>query len=119
MPVQNKPMAPVADPVRAGYRFLGWYTADGAKWDFSMPITGDMTLYAKWESAAPVINPSTPTQPTNPGTQPGGTVTRRRVSDDNNGKLPNQSGPKPVHRSPSALTRWGRCCKRRLRWREG
>lgn len=104
MPVQNKPMAPVADPVRAGYRFLGWYTADGAKWDFSMPITGDMTLYAKWESAAPVIDPSTPTQPTNPGTQPGGNGDLGGGTDDNNGNASNQPGaPKPsIALAPSA-----------------
>lgn len=95
-PVQNKPMAPVADPVRAGYRFLGWYTADGSKWDFSTPVTGDMTLYAKWESTAPVIDPSTPTQPTNPGTQPGGNGGLGGGTDDNNGNAPNQPGaPKP------------------------
>ncbi|BDR53518.1 hypothetical protein KIM372_14250 [Bombiscardovia nodaiensis] len=34
-----------------GYSFLGWYTAanGGNKWDFgSMPVNGDMTLYAHW-----------------------------------------------------------------------
>lgn len=36
-------------PMREGYTFLGWYTADGVKWDFSAPVTGDMTLTAKWE----------------------------------------------------------------------
>lgn len=96
MPVQNKPMAPVADPVRTGYRFLGWYTVDGAKWDFSMPVTGNMTLYAKWESAAPVVDPSTPIQPTNPGMQPGGNGGLGGGSTDGNGDASNRPGaPKP------------------------
>ena len=57
-------------PKRFGYRFLGWYTADGAKWDFSQPVTGDMTLFAKWESATPVPGPVEPTEPTTPA-EPG------------------------------------------------
>ena len=67
MPVQGKPMARVADPLRSGYAFLGWYTADGAKWDFSQPVTGDMTLYAKWEKASDDAEaPETPTVPETP-----------------------------------------------------
>lgn len=40
------------DPVREGYTFLGWYTRYGAKWDFSQPVSGDMTLIAKWQKNA-------------------------------------------------------------------
>ena len=49
-PVQGRPMVRPADPVREGYTFEGWYRdAAGARaWDFSSPVTGDMTLYAKW-----------------------------------------------------------------------
>ena len=38
-----------ADPMREGYRFDGWY-ADGSDdpFDFSQPITSDVTLHAKW-----------------------------------------------------------------------
>ncbi|MEJ5922278.1 leucine-rich repeat domain-containing protein, partial [Bifidobacterium thermophilum] len=38
------------DPVRAGYVFQGWYTAKagGSKYDFSKPVTGGLTLYARW-----------------------------------------------------------------------
>ena len=38
-----------ADPTREGYEFLGWY-ADGSEspYDFSTPVTGDLTLYARW-----------------------------------------------------------------------
>ncbi len=53
-PVQGKPMVAPSDPVRDGYTFLGWYTdANGTTaWDFSDPVTSDMTLYAKWQKNA-------------------------------------------------------------------
>ncbi|PAU67779.1 internalin [Bifidobacterium italicum] len=37
-------------PTREGYTFDGWYTAKdgGTKYDFSKPVTGDLTLYAHW-----------------------------------------------------------------------
>lgn len=49
-PVQGGKLLKPADPVRDGYRFAGWYVdADGTvAWDFDDPVTGDMTLYAKW-----------------------------------------------------------------------
>lgn len=31
-----------------GYAFLGWYTEDGELYDFAAPVTGDLTLTAKW-----------------------------------------------------------------------
>ncbi|MEE5993848.1 MAG: InlB B-repeat-containing protein [Oscillospiraceae bacterium] len=37
---------PIA-PTKTGYTFDGWYDGD-TKFDFSTPITGDMTLTAKW-----------------------------------------------------------------------
>lgn len=43
-----------ADPTRDGYTFGGWYT-DGActqAYDFSAPVTADLTLYAKWTKNA-------------------------------------------------------------------
>ncbi len=41
-----------ADPTRAGYRFLGWYTlaSGGEKFDFTTPVTASFTLYAHWYS---------------------------------------------------------------------
>jgi uncharacterized repeat protein (TIGR02543 family) len=41
---------PAPKPTRTGYTFGGWYkesTLDNA-WDFADPVTGNMTLYAKW-----------------------------------------------------------------------
>ena len=43
-----------ADPTRYGYAFLGWY-ADAsftAKYDFATPVTGNVTVYAKWTEKA-------------------------------------------------------------------
>ena len=39
-----------ADPIRDGYAFAGWYTADGGKYDFSTAVTADITLYAHWSA---------------------------------------------------------------------
>lgn len=36
------------DPVRSGYQFTGWFTADGVAWDFSKAVTKDIDLYAHW-----------------------------------------------------------------------
>lgn len=37
-------------PMYDGYEFAGWYTdaACQTKYDFTSPVTGDITLYAKW-----------------------------------------------------------------------
>ena len=47
---QNKSMTAPSAPVRKGYIFAGWYSDKicSKAWDFSKPVTGDMTLYAKW-----------------------------------------------------------------------
>ena len=46
----GKPVAEPAAPSRTGYTFAGWYTAKGggSKYDFTKPVTADMTLYARW-----------------------------------------------------------------------
>lgn len=42
-----------ADPTRSGYVFAGWYTNEActAAYDFTQPVTDNITLYAKWEAA--------------------------------------------------------------------
>ena len=46
---KNKMVSEPAAPTRDGYTFLGWYTAEGEKWDFAKDVvTADLTLYAKW-----------------------------------------------------------------------
>ena len=53
---KNKMVSEPAVPTRDGYTFLGWYTAEGEKWDFAKDVvTADMTLYAKWTKNA--VNP--------------------------------------------------------------
>lgn len=46
-----------ADPMRDGYTFGGWYTDEACTqaYDFSAPVTADLTLYAKWTKNA--VNP--------------------------------------------------------------
>ncbi|MBN2504664.1 MAG: InlB B-repeat-containing protein, partial [Bacilli bacterium] len=42
-------------PVQLGYRFTGWYfgdTENDAKFYATTPVTGDLTLYARWELAS-------------------------------------------------------------------
>lgn len=48
---QGTPMAKPEDPVAEGLTFLAWYSDPELKtlWNFANPVTGDMTLYAKWE----------------------------------------------------------------------
>lgn len=53
---KSKMVSEPAAPTRDGYTFLGWYTAEGEKWDFAKDVvTADMTLYAKWVKNA--VNP--------------------------------------------------------------
>ena len=46
----GKTATPPADPTRAYYAFDGWYSDSNLTqaFDFNTPITGDITLYAKW-----------------------------------------------------------------------
>lgn len=45
-----------SDPTKENYTFAGWYenAACTTEWSFSTPITSDTTIYAKWETEAPV-----------------------------------------------------------------
>lgn len=53
----NGSVAKPADPTRKGYTFAGWYTDEACteEYDFSVAVTADMTLYAKWVKNA--VNP--------------------------------------------------------------
>lgn len=48
---------PSTKPQCKGYAFAGWYTDEGCTqaYDFSAPVTADLTLYAKWTKNA--VNP--------------------------------------------------------------
>lgn len=43
----GKTVSKPADPTKEGYTFNGWYLAD-AVYDFATPVTGDITLTARW-----------------------------------------------------------------------
>lgn len=36
-------------PTRSGYRFVRWVDENGDPYDFTTPLTGDITLYAVWQ----------------------------------------------------------------------
>lgn len=46
----GKTVAKPADPAKAGFVFAGWFTDEAltSAYDFDAPVTGDVTLYAKW-----------------------------------------------------------------------
>ena len=49
---ENQVAVKPADPTRSGYIFGGWYqdSACTIAYDFATPVTGNLTLYAKWNS---------------------------------------------------------------------
>ncbi len=49
------------DPVKEGYKFIGWYVGD-EKYDFSEPVTSDLVIEARFEK----IDPPTPEDPDDP-----------------------------------------------------
>ena len=51
-PAYGRVQRPTTDPTRQGYQFDGWFTGKVA-YDFSKPITQNLTLTAKWTSKNP------------------------------------------------------------------
>lgn len=54
-----EPLPAAAVPARDGYVFLGWYrdAACTQPWDALDPVTGDMTLHARWEQRVASVDP--------------------------------------------------------------
>lgn len=79
-----------ADPVLEGYNFLGWYDSNvnGKLWDFTAPVTTDITLYAAWEQ----INNGGSDSGNNSGSDNGNEGDNNGGSDSGNGS---DSGSKP------------------------
>lgn len=76
----GKTIAQPADPVKEGYKFIGWYVGD-EKYDFSKPVTSDLTIEARFEKID---------TPEDPGNQkPGGSD-----PDKNDGNNSGTSGGK-------------------------
>lgn len=60
--VYNTTVTKPENPTRPGYSFVNWYTDEQLRtaFDFTTPITGDLTLYARWSSnASPAPQPTT------------------------------------------------------------
>lgn len=47
---------PTPEPEKYGYYFMGWYL-DDVRFDFSKPVSGDITLVARWSGEHPVEIP--------------------------------------------------------------
>ncbi len=45
--IENRKATKPADPTKEGYKFDGWYLEE-EEYDFNTPVTGDITLKAKW-----------------------------------------------------------------------
>ena len=52
---EGKTVSEPKAPTREGYTFEGWYLGE-TKYDFSKPVTGDITLTAKWNEVKPTYN---------------------------------------------------------------
>lgn len=70
----GNPVEKPADPTRAEYNFAGWYSdaAFPTRYDFTTPVTENLTLYAKWTKKT---DPKPPTPPTG--------ITTERIFGDN------------------------------------
>ena len=44
------------DLAKPGYSFDGWYTSDGAQWDFTTAVTENITLTARWTFKAQEVS---------------------------------------------------------------
>lgn len=47
---------PVADPIRTGYTFAGWVSADGSAFDFTAPISADTLIKATWNKVTDAVS---------------------------------------------------------------
>ena len=65
-----------ADPVKEGYKFIGWYVGD-KEYDFSAPVMSDLVIEARFEKI------DTPVDPGKPGTD---------TPDSDNGKTDKEDG---------------------------
>jgi len=55
------PVAKPDDPVRDGYMFKGWYTDNTTfidAYDFSLPVSENLTLHAQWEEVIELLPPT-------------------------------------------------------------
>ena len=111
----NGSIAKPADPTREGYTFAGWYTDEACTeaYDFSVAVTADMTLYAKW-----VKNAVTPGGNGGNGGSNGGSGNAGAGSGSGNGTNGQQTGgavapgQKPVSTTTKTETKDGKDSKK-------
>lgn len=84
-----------ADPTREGYTFAGWYTDEACTeaYDFSVAVTADMTLYAKW----------TKNEASSSGTSSGADNAGGKKDDGEKNNAGTQSASQGGYVSPSSL----------------
>ena len=46
---EGNPVQEPEPPAKENYAFQGWQMEDGTLYDFTLPVTGNLTLYAAWE----------------------------------------------------------------------
>ena len=56
-------------PTRDGYRFAGWMTSKNALYNYSTPVTSNLTLYAKWEEKSSSSSGTSSTEQSNRTTE--------------------------------------------------
>lgn len=49
-PVLFNTQTSIASPARTGYRFMGWYSLTGVKFNSAIPVVSDATYFARWYS---------------------------------------------------------------------
>lgn len=93
----GNPFPRPTDPTRDGYAFTGW-TLDGKPYDFSRPVTGDITLTAQWEENE---TPAAETHTVRFRTNGGSNVSPQTVEDGRTA-----SEPAPPTRPGHAFAGW-------------
>lgn len=78
--VANGTVEKPANPVKDGWKFLGWYSNTDVKFYFDTPITADRTLTAKWEGTVYFYD-GQKEEPTEKNFEEGKTVSSPSVAD--------------------------------------
>ncbi len=86
-----------ANPTRSGYTFGGWLL-NGEPYDFSTPITGDITLTASWTQNPAPVEPDEPDDPEQPDEPDEPTV----VPDDDDDPTPARPARAAAPAAPAA-----------------
>lgn len=86
--VDGKLEGEVPVPTKDGWTFEGWFTKDGALFDFSKPIDRDMVLTAKWSKPLTSIGEAKPVEPAKPAPKP-----QEKPQATPNGGLPQTGDP--------------------------